>query len=198
MKMYLPPRGAPNSRRGFLKKGLFGGLLLALGGGGFLATRRGAQVLIPPGLQVLNAAEYAVMWAIVQRSRYLTVTHLVGKKEIFRARDFVERCEFDLTLEVIEGSIRLTDLDDDGEPEVSFVYRSACRSDVSPLTAKLLLYEGSTKYALRGTTRERVGETEYEGGAYTVDPSFEQGPGPFIEFAKAQWKSLIVEAAGAR
>lgn len=67
MKMYLPPKGAPNSRRGFLKKGLFGGLLLALGGGGWLATRRGAQVPMPGGLQVLNAAEYAVMWAIVQR-----------------------------------------------------------------------------------------------------------------------------------
>lgn len=67
MKMYLPPRGAPDSRRGFLKKGMFGGLLLALGGGGFLATRRGAQVMIPAGLQVLNASEYGVMWAIVQR-----------------------------------------------------------------------------------------------------------------------------------
>jgi hypothetical protein len=67
MKMYLPPRGAPDTRRGFLKKGLFGGLLLALGGGGFLFTRRGAQVAIPPGLQVLNAQEYAVMWTIVQR-----------------------------------------------------------------------------------------------------------------------------------
>lgn len=67
MKMYLPPRGQPVARRGFLKKGLIGGALLALGGGGFLFTRRGAQVNIPGGLQVLNAAEYAVMWAIVQR-----------------------------------------------------------------------------------------------------------------------------------
>jgi hypothetical protein len=67
MKMYLPPKGAPDSRRGFLKKGLFGGLLLALGGGGWLATRRSAQVSMPSGLRVLNAAEYAVMWAIVQR-----------------------------------------------------------------------------------------------------------------------------------
>jgi hypothetical protein len=67
MKMYLPPRGAPNSRRGFLNKGLFGGLLLALGGGTFLATRRSAQVPMPGGLRVLNATEYAVMWAIVQR-----------------------------------------------------------------------------------------------------------------------------------
>jgi len=68
MKMYLPPRGAPDpSRRSFLKKGLLGGALLALGGGGFLLTRKGAQVNMPSGLKVLNAAEYAVMWAIVQR-----------------------------------------------------------------------------------------------------------------------------------
>ncbi len=47
MKMYLPPRGAKQSRRGFLKKGLFGGALLALGGGGYLATRSSAQLPLP-------------------------------------------------------------------------------------------------------------------------------------------------------
>ncbi len=67
MKMYLPPRGASKSRRGFLKKGLVGGLVLALGGGGWLLTRRSAQVVVPEGLQVLNATEYAVMWSLVQR-----------------------------------------------------------------------------------------------------------------------------------
>lgn len=69
MKMYLPPRGGHDpSRRSFLKKGLFGGALLALGGGAFLLTRHGASVPMPSGgLKVLNAAEYAVMWAIVQR-----------------------------------------------------------------------------------------------------------------------------------
>ncbi len=67
MKMYLPPRGAPPSRRGVLKKGLFGGLVLALGGGGWLFTRRSAVVALPEGLQVLDAREYAVMWALVQR-----------------------------------------------------------------------------------------------------------------------------------
>lgn len=146
----------------------------------------------------LSATKQKKAGELVQRSRYLTVTHSAGKKNIFRAEDFVDRCEFELTLEVIEGSIRLTDLDDDGEPEVSFIYRLACRSDVSALTAKLLMYEGSTKYALRGTTRERTSETEYEGGQFTVDPSFEQAPRPFIEFARAQWKSLIVEAASPR
>ena len=129
-----------------------------------------------------------------ERSRELTVTHSAGGKEIWKARDFVNQCEFDLTLDVLEGSIRLTDLDGDGEPEVSFVYRLACRSDVSPLDAKLLMYEGATKYALRGQTKERVGENEFAGGDFKVDPAFEQAPKQFVEFAKAQWKSLIVEA----
>lgn len=130
------------------------------------------------------------------RSRELTVSHSVGtSKDLWRAKDFVEKCEFDLTLEVIEGSIRLTDLDDDGEPEISFLYKLACRSDVSPLTAKFLMYEGTTKYALRGETKERVGENEYAGGDFKADPAFDQAPRQFVEFAQAQWKALIVDAA---
>lgn len=66
MKMYLPPKGEP-PRRGFLKKGLFGGLLLALGGGGWLFTRKGNPVPVPEGIQNLSPSEYAVMWALVQR-----------------------------------------------------------------------------------------------------------------------------------
>ena len=126
------------------------------------------------------------------RSRELLVIHTVGKKEAWRAKDFVEKCEFDLTLDVVEGSIKVTDLDDDGEAEISFLYRLSCRSDVSPHTAKLLLYEGATKYALRGQSKERVGEKEFVGGDFTADPAFEQAPKPFLEFAKAQWNALVV------
>lgn len=67
MKMYLPPKGAKPSRRGVLQKGLLGGLLLAVGGGGWLFTRKGNPVPLPEGVQVLSPAEYAVVWALVQR-----------------------------------------------------------------------------------------------------------------------------------
>lgn len=133
----------------------------------------------------------------VLRSRELLVTHVVGKKEIWRAKDFVEQCEFDLSLEVVEGSIRVTDLDEDGEAEISFLYRLGCRSDVSPLTAKLLLYEGAAKYALRGQSKEQVGEAEFVGGDFKPDPAFEQAPKAFLEFARGQWKGLVAEV-GAR
>ncbi len=68
MKGYLPPRGIKHSRRGFLKKGLFGGAILALGGGVFLATRPSAQLALPPeGLLVLSASEYAVLNVLAPR-----------------------------------------------------------------------------------------------------------------------------------
>lgn len=131
---------------------------------------------------------------VVSRSRELTITHLVGTREVFRARDFVQACEFDLALEVVEGTVQVTDLDGDGEAEVSFLYRLGCRSDVSPLTAKLLLYEGATKYALRGETREQVGADEYVGGDFKADPAFERAPRAFLEFARTQWKRAIFPA----
>jgi len=67
MKMYLPPPGGRDSRRGFLKKGLFGGLLLALGGGTWLALKKGAQVALPPDLKVLDERRWPVVLALVDR-----------------------------------------------------------------------------------------------------------------------------------
>ncbi len=130
----------------------------------------------------------------VLRSRDLLVVHTVGKKEVWRAKDFVDACEFDLTLELLEGSIEVTDLDDDGEPEISFLYQLACRSDVSPKVVKLLMYEGATKYALRGESREQVGEHEFMGGDFKADPAFARAPPKFLEFARAKWKAKVVEA----
>jgi hypothetical protein len=58
----------PLRRRSFLKRGIFGGLLLALGGGGFLASRRSRVLPAPPeGLLVLDSIEYAVLMSIAGR-----------------------------------------------------------------------------------------------------------------------------------
>ncbi len=68
MKMYLPPPGGKPSRRGVLKKGLWGGALLTLGGFGALFFRKSVEVPLPPGgLQVLSAREYAVLVVLAQR-----------------------------------------------------------------------------------------------------------------------------------
>lgn len=67
MKMYLPPPGVRSSRRVVLKRGLWGGLLLTLGGGGWLVSRPSAVTPVPPGLKVLSPREYAVVASLVLR-----------------------------------------------------------------------------------------------------------------------------------
>jgi hypothetical protein len=124
-----------------------------------------------------------------QKSRTLKVSHRVGAKELWSAKDFVETCPFDLLLELVEGSIEVTDLNGDGVAEVSFAYLLTCRSDVSPASGKLLLYEGVTKYALRGSAQDMGG-----GGEFTVDPAFEKAPKAFRPFAEAKWKRLLIDA----
>jgi Gluconate 2-dehydrogenase subunit 3 len=67
MKMYLPPPGEKASRRSLLRKGFWGGVLLSLGGAGFLAFRKGPTARVPAGLLVLDEREYAVVSALVAR-----------------------------------------------------------------------------------------------------------------------------------
>src|SRR5450755_3604660 len=56
------------SRRTLLKRGLFGGAVLAIGGAGFLALRGGKRVLAPgEGLHVFSEGQYAVLDALAHR-----------------------------------------------------------------------------------------------------------------------------------
>jgi hypothetical protein len=60
---------ASMTRRGLLKRGLFGGALLALGGSALLASREGLTLSPPPeGLQVLGPREYATLQALARRA----------------------------------------------------------------------------------------------------------------------------------
>lgn len=125
--------------------------------------------------------------------------HFVQKgttwEELWTIRDFERSCTFDLTCDFLKGSLEVTDLDQDGEAETSFLYRTACRSDVSPASQKLLMHEGRTKYALRGTSRIDLPGESY-GGEYTVDPAFDGAPPSFLAAAKARWAAFAVEMGG--
>jgi hypothetical protein len=63
----LPPPW--QTRRSFLKRGVLGGALLALGGGGFLLSRRSKPIARPLNkpLKVLDEVELAVLSAIAAR-----------------------------------------------------------------------------------------------------------------------------------
>lgn len=108
--------------------------------------------------------------------------------------DFVRDCEFDLTLDLVPGSLRVTDHDADGEAESAFVYRLACRSDPSPADQKLLMHEGGTKYALRGRARVDIPGIPADGGEFRADPAFANAPPTFLPAASALWAEFVTES----
>lgn len=126
-------------------------------------------------------------------SAQLHARHYAGGKLLREVKDLVERCEFDLTLAIVPGSQGATDLDGDGIGEATFAYKLGCRSDVSPLTLKLLVLEGGDKHILRGETRVGVGNGERVGGSYKVDPaSFRRAP-LLLAHAKKVWQAIVDE-----
>lgn len=101
--------------------------------------------------------------------------------------DFVRDCPFDVTLEFVEKTIEVTDLDNDNFGEVSFMYKTACRSDMSPATLKYLTIEDGAKYIIRGSELMDFGYEEPYGGEMNIDASFENGPTSFLVHAKKVW-----------
>ena len=59
--------------------------------------------------------------------------------------DFEKNCDYDLTLEFIENSIEVTNLDNNNFGEITFAYKKACISDVSPKDLKLLMFSVQKK-----------------------------------------------------
>jgi hypothetical protein len=130
-------------------------------------------------------------------SRYLYVKHVAvagdATRELRVVRDKVEDCEYDMLVQVHPDSLEITDLDGDGAGEVTFGYKLACRSDMSPATFKLLVLEEGDKYILRGDTKIGTADIGFDGGDYKVDASFKKGPPEFLEHAKKRWPSLVLE-----
>jgi hypothetical protein len=62
--------------------------------------------------------------------------------------DFEKDCEFDLWIGTL--GVYVSDLDSNGTTETKIAYKKSCRSDVSPAQLRIMMYEGTSKMALRG------------------------------------------------
>ena len=138
-------------------------------------------------------------------------------QELWRLRDGIEDCPFDLDLGPLPGSTAVTDLDHDGQTETTLVYKLACRSDVSPSDLKLIMHEGAAKYALRGYTvvqydsvplarrapanaccLDTISKAELEehyelnAGRYQNEKDFQKAPREFLGFARAHWRRWML------
>jgi hypothetical protein len=114
-------------------------------------------------------------------------------KLTWKVYDFIKDCIVDMIINYVDKSFAVTDLDKDGKAEVWIMYKASCQGDVSPVPMKIIMYEGNKKFALRGTTRVRVSETDYIGGAFTFDEAFKNGPIAFKQYAEKLWKEHKME-----
>ena len=105
-------------------------------------------------------------------------------------KDAISQCEFDLYAEFIDEALSLTDLDGDGQAELTFAYRQTCTSDVSPFALKLIVLEQRAKYAIRGTTSVDIGGGERVGGEAQIDPALRKQPA-LLRHAQAVWSKIV-------
>ncbi|MFT4600189.1 MAG: hypothetical protein ACI857_000360 [Arenicella sp.] len=126
-------------------------------------------------------------------SQYLYAYHYVenlkGEFSLLRQiTDFIKDCEFDIIVSHELDALELSDLDQDSYGEITFVYRTACTSDVSPSTQKLIMLEDGEKYAIRGTT-----SVMGEGGEFEMGEEFESAPETFQPWAENIWADHLNE-----
>jgi len=110
-------------------------------------------------------------------------------KELRKVYDFEKQCEFDLFLEFIENSIQVTDLDNNNFGELTFAYKKACISDVSPKDLKLLMLENGNKFIIRGTTLIEMPGAKID-DTKKVDASFDNAPASFLTHAVSVWDKV--------
>ena len=109
---------------------------------------------------------------------------------LWKITDFERNCSFDLYASFLKEALFITDLDSNGVAESLFLYKHSCRSDVSPAVLKLIMHEGVTKYAIRGTTKS-AGDSG--GGAMNIDPAFKQAKPELRNFAFEKWNKYVTQ-----
>lgn len=141
----------------------------------------------PPGADAAEAED--MEWS--QKSIFAHV-YAFGKEqpiELWTHNDEVKECPFDLTLAYIDGTLKVTDLDNDGTAEVAFMYQLSCKSDVSPDEIRLLMYEGKDRYSISGIMGLKLGTEINEPPVTTPDAALGAAPEAFRKHAEAIWNA---------
>lgn len=114
-------------------------------------------------------------------------------QQVWMIQDFIDKCQVDLTLEYINKSLTVTDLNKNGIAENTFLYKLSCKGDVSPNDLKLIMHEGKEKFAIRGETLQIFKDSKPYGGKTNIDKSFDNAPKEFLDYAKKEWKKFQEE-----
>lgn len=107
--------------------------------------------------------------------------------------DFVKDCNLDHQAEFIKNTLNITDLNNDKIGEIWIMYKTFCGGDVSPAEMKIIMYQGSQKFAMRGENKVKFSEKESYGGNYSFDKEFIKAPKVFKDYAIKLWNKNILQ-----
>lgn len=110
-------------------------------------------------------------------------------KLLMKVHDSEKDCDYDLTLEFIENATKVTDLDNNNFGEITFSYKKACISDISPMDLELIMLENGNKFTIKGTTSIDKPGIKVD-GTKNIDASFENAPDDFLSHANKIWESI--------
>ena len=109
---------------------------------------------------------------------------------LVKVYDFIEDCPVDFSINFIKNSFSVTDINNNGIKEVSFLYEIACQGGIGPIKMKLILIEGHKKYVIRGFRLDDVSIKNNETPNYpnsVIDEKFINAPHNFLDFSSKKW-----------
>lgn len=128
---------------------------------------------------------------------FLYAYHYVVKNDstklLTKIYDYNKGCNLDLELYFVDNTFAVTDLDKNGIAEVWVMYKNSCHGDISPVPTKIIMYEGTKKFALRGESRVEISASEYLGGSFSFDDNFKNGQLVFRQYAEKMWTQHKIE-----
>ncbi len=109
---------------------------------------------------------------------------------LVKVYDFIEDCPVDFSVNFIEDSFSVTDINNNGIKEVSFLYEIVCQGGIGPIKMKSILIEGRQKYVIRGFRLDDVSIKNNKTPNYPrsiIDENFINAPHSFLDFSSKKW-----------
>ncbi len=107
-------------------------------------------------------------------------------KRKWRVYDYIECFGVDRFTGFVPQATTITDLDNNGITEIALPYVLICRGGMDPGVMKIIMYEGTTKYALRGSTRIGCKTEHPYGGEYEPSDNLKKNK-LFMDFLSKHW-----------
>jgi len=114
-------------------------------------------------------------------------------KKVWSLYDFQDCSHMYIYAGFIRNSLTITDIDNNNIPEITFIYTKSCRPDeTTPARKKLFLYEGKTKYAIRGNTVFQPTDLSSDPTGYKIGKKLQNNK-VLKTFALQRWNSFQVD-----